>query len=84
MLAQTRHSTCWTAQLWDATCNVGDGQHPCGGGKTRPGPNVLQQRSGSGAAFLPAARWDLSVLRSPEVSPPKCPLSTSFQGLRKG
>lgn len=63
---------------------MGDGQHTSAGWKARPGPNVLQQRRGSEAAFLPAARWDMSMLRSSEVSSPKCPLSTFFQALPGG
>lgn len=80
MPALKRKPACQTAQLWDGTCNIGDGQHPSTGEMARPGLKVFQQSSGAGAVFSPAAAGTL-VDRGQS---PKCPLSTSSQALPEG
>lgn len=55
MPALARHSTLQTAQLWDATSNVGHREHPSTGRRTTPGPEALQTRSEIWIVFLPVA-----------------------------
>lgn len=75
-----RHPTLLTAQLWDATCNVGLESIPPQAGEQHLALKHCRQEVGLGLPFC-QLHWDMNVLRSSEASFQECHLLTSSQVL---